>query len=229
MRAPIGTVAMAAVSLLGGCGPAPEPSRTVGASVAATASAGPAATPPPSSGAVTELTASPAPLPPGTYTVAAFRPRVTLDIDGSWTSVNRFDDFFDVQQDVGSPDVIAVQIARPSAIVGANGTTRTPADAVAAKQLLAQNPGLRLVEESESRMSGLTGPQATFENTSGASVEVMVVARGTVSIDSERRLWIAFFPTPDGVVTVMIGGSVATWDHALLAAEPVLETVRIGE
>jgi hypothetical protein len=36
------------------------------------------------------------------------------------------------------------------------------------------------------------------------------------------------FDTPDGVVAVMVGGSVARWDDALRLAEPVLESVTIG-
>ncbi len=51
---------------------------------------------------------------------------------------------------------------------------------------------------------------------------------GPLGISPGRRLWIAFFDTPEGLVAVMIGGSVAKWDEALLAAEPVLESVTIG-
>ena len=43
-----------------------------------------------------------------------------------------------------------------------------------------------------------------------------------------RRLWIALFDTPDGVLAVMVGGSVAGWEGALSAAEPVLESIVIG-
>jgi hypothetical protein len=179
-------------------------------------------------GEVLELAASPAPLPAGTYTLAAFLPTVTLDLDGTWTSVARFDDFFDVQQDVGSPDVVAVQIARPSGLVGRAGTAPTPADPGAAIEVIHTNPGLTIVEESESRIGGLVGRQATVENTSGAFVGVLTVAAGTVSIDTGRRLWMAFFTTSHGLVGVLVGGSVATWDHALAVAEPVLESIRIG-
>ena len=57
---------------------------------------------------------------------------------------------------------------------------------------------------------------------------VMHVPPGSLGISPGRRLWIAFFDTPEGLVAVMIGGSVARWDKALLAAEPVLESVTIG-
>ncbi len=227
---------MAAIAFLGGCGPTVDPSRSIAASAAASpAPSGDGASPASSSTAAgssasvaRELTASPAPLPAGTYTLAAFTPGVTIDVDGTWTSVNRFADFFDVQQDVGSPDVVAVQITRPNALVGAAGRTPAPADPAAAVAILKANPGLTIVEESESQMSGLTGRQVTIENTSGGFVEVLVVGQGAVSIDTGRRLWMAFFAAPAGLVVVMVGGSVATWDHALTIAEPVLESVRIG-
>lgn len=177
---------------------------------------------------VLELAASPSPLPAGTYTHAAFLPPTTLDLDGTWTSVARFDDFFDVQQDVGSPDVVAVQLARPSGLVGGAGTAPAPADPRAAIELIRTNPGLTIIEESESRIGGLVGRQATVENSSGAFVGVLTVAPGTVSIDTGRRLWMAYFATPHGLVGVLVGGSVASWGHALAAAEPVLESIRIG-
>lgn len=49
-----------------------------------------------------------------------------------------------------------------------------------------------------------------------------------MSISPGRRLWIAFLDTPDGLLAIMVGGSVATWDEALAVAEPVLESVTIG-
>jgi microcompartment protein CcmL/EutN len=54
------------------------------------------------------------------------------------------------------------------------------------------------------------------------------VPPGPLGIDPGRRLWVAFLDTPDGLLAVMVGGSVAEWQAALDAAEPVLESVRIG-
>jgi hypothetical protein len=176
---------------------------------------------------VLELTASPAPLPAGTYTRAAFRPAVTLQLDGSWTSVNRFDDFFDVQQDVDTPDVIAVQLARPRQLVG-RAKVDTPPDPRAAVELLKANPGLEVVGESDSSIGGLSGRVVEIENRSGQHAGVMLVGPGELGIDSGRKLWIAFLATPDGLVAVMVGGSAAKWQDTLDAAEPVLETIRFG-
>jgi hypothetical protein len=57
----------------------------------------------------------------------------------------------------------------------------------------------------------------------------MDVPVGTLGIDPERRLWISLFDTDDGLVAVMVGGSVADWEHALAVAEPVLESIVIGD
>ena len=176
-------------------------------------------------GHVRELTASPAPLPPGTYARAAFKPAVTLQLDEGWTSVNRFDDFFDVQQDVGSPDVIAVQLARPSGVVGRSGVqpVRTPREA---GDVLSANPGLTLGASSESRIGGLEGQVFEVENRTGGHVGILALGPGTLGIDPGRKLWIAFLAAPDGLVAVMVGGSVKKWNEALAAAEPILESIR---
>jgi hypothetical protein len=52
---------------------------------------------------------------------------------------------------------------------------------------------------------------------------------GALSISPGRRLWIASFDTPDGLLAIMVGGSVAKWEEALAVAEPVLESVTIGQ
>ena len=60
-----------------------------------------------------ELTVTADPLPPGRYTRGEFTPRVSLELDGTWYAVQLHDGFFEVQQDPGIPDVIAVQVAAP--------------------------------------------------------------------------------------------------------------------
>jgi hypothetical protein len=137
------------------------------------------------------------------------------------------DGFFDVQQQVGSPHVIAVQFASVRGVHGPDGATATsdPAEAV---NILGTNPGLTVLETSESRMGGLTGSQVTVENAGDAHAEVIDVPPGPLGIDPGRRLWIAFFETDDGLLAVMVGGSAERWDEALLTAEPVLESVEIG-
>ena len=176
-----------------------------------------------------ELTATGQALAAGRYTRAGFAPRISLELDGSWQAVQLGAGFFDVQQRVGSPDVIAVQFARPSAIFGAGAASEPAPSAEAAVELIGANQGLSVLESSESRIGGRTGSQVTVENAGDAHARVMQVPAGALGIDPGRRLWIAFFDTPDGLLAIMVGGSVAMWDEALAAAEPVLESVRIGD
>jgi hypothetical protein len=167
---------------------------------------------------VAELEATGEPLAPGTYTRTGFAPRVTLEVGIGWEAVQLFDGFFDIQREVGSPDVIAVQFARPTDLD----------DAASAVATMNATDGLTVVESSESRMGGMTGRQVTVENSGEAHATVFVVPPGPLGIDPGRRLWIAFFDTDDGLLAVMVGGSVARWTDALDAAEPVLESVTIG-
>jgi hypothetical protein len=125
------------------------------------------------------------------------------------------------------PELIAVQFARPSVIFGEGGTDPVTT-AEAAVERLSGNPALNVVETSDSRIGGLDGSQITVENSGVAHATVMHVPPGPLGIDPGRRLWIAFFDTSEGLLAIMVGGSVAHWDEALAAAEPVLESVQIG-
>jgi hypothetical protein len=167
------------------------------------------------------------PLPAGRYTRSTFRPAITFELEGPWRAVQLLDGFFDVQQDVGSPDVIAVQFARPTAVYAADGSVPAPA-ASAAAQAVAANPGLTVIGQSPSRVGGLDGFTVEVENAGDAHVPVLDLPPGPLGIDPHRRLWISFFDTPQGLLAVMVGGSVARWDEALATAEPVLESVTIG-
>lgn len=168
------------------------------------------------------------PLEAGRYTRSGFEPRIELELDGTWEAVQLFDGFFDVQQDAGTPDVIAVQFAKPSRIDGADGAL-APADAAEAVDLVSSNPALSVLERSDSRIGGLEGHQVTVANDGTAHARIMLVPPGPLGIDPGRRLWIAFFDTDDGLLAVMVGGSTARWDETLAAAEPVLESVVIGD
>lgn len=171
------------------------------------------------------------PLEAGRYTRTGFEPRIELELDGTWQAVQLFDGFFDVQQDVGTPDVIAVQFARPGRIDGADGADE-PADAAHAVELVRANPALVVIERSASRIggqSGQSGHQVTVANEGAVHARIMLVPPGPLGIDPGRRLWIAFFDTDAGLLAIMVGGSTSRWDEALAAAEPVLESVVIGD
>jgi hypothetical protein len=210
-----------------GCGPAPSlpPNATVPASPAS-----PAAPPPSPAAAATspiDLRPSSGTLPPGTYTRSDFRPPVTFELGEGWSVGSITPGFFDVQQLPGTPDVIAVQFALVSNVVGLDGATVKASTADAAVAAIKENPGLVLLGESESRIGGQTGTVLEVENRGPAHAPILDVPAGRLGIDADRRLWIALFDAPEGVLAVMVGGSTADWDNALTVAEPVLETIVI--
>jgi hypothetical protein len=192
---------------------------------------GKTATPSPSPlpSGVGNLSATGEELEPGRYGFRDFgEPIVTFEVDGPWQAVQLFDGFFDIQQDVDTPDVIAVQFARPTGIHGADGS-EVPTDAAEAIALLSDHPDLEVIETSDSQIGGLDGSQVTIENASEHVAPFMDLPPGTIGINQDRRLWIAFFDTDDGLLAIMIGGSVEKWDEALAAAEPVLESIEIEQ
>jgi hypothetical protein len=103
------------------------------------------------------------------------------------------------------------------------------ASAADAAAVIEANPDLTVLGTSESRMSGHDGFVVEVENATQAPARVLHGPPGALSIDEGRRLWIAFFDAGDVVLAIMVGGSAHTWEEALLAAEPLLETVTIGE
>lgn len=166
-------------------------------------------------------------LPAGRYTHPRFEPRITLELDGAWEAVQEVEGFFDVEQDVGSPHVIAVQFARPIGVYAEQDAVE-PESAAEAVELLGLNPNLEVIESSPSRIGGLDGSQVTVENVDEPHTHVLHLGAGGLGIDQGRRLWIAFFDTDDGLLAVMVGGSAERWDEALAAAEPVLESIEVG-
>lgn len=209
-----------------GCAPGPSPSATPGLSSMPS--------PEPPSPSATAAGTTPidlrqvsGPLAPGSYTRTDFRPPITFELGDGWSVGSVAAGFFDIQQQQGTPDVIAVQFALVSNVVGADGATVDVASAADAVEAVKANPGLVLIDESESRLGGQTGTVLEVENRGPAHAPILDVLAGRLGIDADRRLWIAIFDTSHGVLAVMVGGSTADWEHALTVAEPVLESVVI--
>jgi hypothetical protein len=76
-------------------------------------------------------------------------------------------------------------------------------------------------------MGGLEGSLVEVENATEAQTRVLEVPAGALAIGPGRRLWVAFFDVENGVLAIMVGGSAERWEQALLAAEPILETVTV--
>jgi hypothetical protein len=174
-----------------------------------------------------DLVVSDEQLAPGIYTRNDFTPRVTFEISGEWYAVQQAAGFFDIQQDVGSPHVIALQFGNVEAVFGTDGERVSAASAAEAAAAVASNQNLTVLGESDSFMGGLEGSLVEVENASETQTRVLEVPAGALAIDPERRLWVAFFDVDDGILAIMVGGSAERWDEALLAAEPILETVTV--
>lgn len=154
---------------------------------------------------------------------------MTFEVNEGWTAATLATGFFDIQQQRGTPDVIAVQFARVDGVVGDGGALVDAAGAQEAVDAIKANPGLEVVGESESLLGGKAGVVIEVQNTSGSHTQILQVPPGRLGIDSGRQLWIALFDTSDVLLAVMVGGSIEEWDHALEVAEPVLESIVIGE
>lgn len=219
-----GAVAVLAIVVLAGCASTVQPTPS------ASASAPPAAESPVGASAATgPLEIRGGELEPGTYTHSGFEPRITFDVGEGWQGVQNTTGFFDVQQDPDTPDVIAVQFGNVGGVVGADGSTNEIGSAAEAVPIIRENTNFEIIGESPSQMSGLEGFTVEVENAVGRDVPVLRVPAGPLAISPNRRLWVSFFDTPAGVLAVLVGGSVDRWDETLAIAEPVLESVRIGD
>jgi hypothetical protein len=181
-----------------------------------------------------DLVPSPTPLAAGTYTRAGFEPAITFEIGeadaGRWTAVQSFEGFFDVQEGVGTPDVIAVQFARVVAVFGAGAAAVPVTRAAEAIAALESNPGLAVVEASPAVMAGHEGRGVTVDHVGPeTSSPVIAVPPGPISILPGRRLWLGFFDTTSGLVAILVGGSIVQWAEAVTAAQPILASVRIAD
>jgi hypothetical protein len=176
---------------------------------------------------VMELAATADPLAPGRYTRASFEPAVTFTLDEGWRGVQLLSGFFDVQQQVGTPQVIAVQFAQVSAVFSGSGSEAVT-DAEQAARLLARNDDFEILGTSAAQVGGLSGFAVELANATDHHVSVLVVPPGPLGIDPHRRLWVSLFNTPQGLVAVMVGGADENWDEALATAEPVLESVEFA-
>jgi hypothetical protein len=135
------------------------------------------------------------------------------------------DGFFDIQQDPGAPDVIAVQFGLVLAVAGAGELLEEVDTAAAALAAIKANPRLVVVGESESRLGGLSGFTVEVDNVETTNAPVLRVSAGVLGFDPGRSLWISLLDSPDGVVAVIVGSTTAERDLALSVAEPVLESV----
>ena len=168
------------------------------------------------------------PLEPGRYTHEGFTPATSFAVGPGWFGAHLYADFYDVQVDPNTPDVVAVQLARPSAMHTSVIATDAATTAAAAAASLASNETLEATPVEAVTVDGRPGVRLTVTARLDAETPIMEVAEGTLSILADRRLEVTFVDLDDGLLAVLLGGSVADWERAIELGHPVIETLRIG-
>jgi hypothetical protein len=218
--------------LVAGCAAAPPATPGVPTGTPATlptASTPASATPPsftPTPGATgaAELPSPGARVEPGLYTKASFAPALSFRVGPGWTAEQAYPGFFDIEDDPGSPDVITVQFGN---VTGALNAAAVVAAIAADTRLLATDP-------VNVRIGGQNGVQVVVDTTDPADSSppifrpVLTVAPGPLSIASGRRLQITLVDVDNGILAVLVGGSIRKWDSTLQLAEPVIDSLVIA-
>jgi hypothetical protein len=165
-------------------------------------------------------------LDPGTYFKKGFEPKITFTVGDGWTAAQATAGFFDIQDDPGSLDVVAIQFG--------NVTEADTAEEAAAN--VAARPNLTVSEPEKASIGRYPGTHLVVETTDPLDTDpplfhpVIGLTPGDVSIASARRLDLTLLDiAPGTVLAIMVGGSIAEWDHALELATPVIESVEIGD
>lgn len=165
-----------------------------------------------------------APLAAGNYQKAGFEPRVFFTVVDGWTTVQQAPGFFDIQDDPGSLDVVAVQFTTDAgSSIWQDAAARIEA-----------RPSLSVVERDNVTIGGLNGIRLIVDTTDPADSQpvifrpVLTTPAGPISIGSGRRLEINLFTVDQGVLAILVGGSIAQWDRAVQLSKPVLDSIIVS-
>jgi hypothetical protein len=189
---------------------------------------------PSSSGDLRQLDGTTQELAPGRYTYSGFSPGVTFTVQSGWSAQQFANGFFDIQQRVGTPDVIAVQFARVLAVTGASDQSVSTTSPEAAITALRRNERLRVSESSQTRVAGRAAIEVVVQTSDPVATDppvfrsVLEVAAGPISIASARRLRVTLLQTPEGLLGILVGGSIAHWTETLALATPVVKSVSLS-
>jgi hypothetical protein len=173
-------------------------------------------------------------LAPGRYTYDGFSPTITFRVQSGWSAQQFANGFFDIQQRVGTPDVIAVQFARVLAVTGALGESVPATSPEAAITALRSNERLRVGEPVHTRVAARAAVEVVVQTSDAVTTDppvftpVLEVAAGPISIASARRLRVTLLETPEGLLGVLVGGSIAHWTETLTLAKPVVASVALS-
>jgi hypothetical protein len=160
------------------------------------------------------------PIEQGRYRRDGFEPPFTIDIPDGWFAVEDVPGFFDLEREVGTLDVTAVQFARPSDLASA-----------AAAETIGARTGLVVDGPTAIEVGGLEALRLVIDAANPdieaqVFVPVFEIALGPISIASGRRLEIRLVDTEAGLLAILLGGSVRRWDSARTAAAPILRSIK---
>jgi hypothetical protein len=156
--------------------------------------------------------------------MADFSPQLSFRVAEGWRTGHNLAGFFDVQRRQDTPDVIAVQFARP---VG-------PSGAEAAIRQLRRERDLRVTDQGDTIIGGLPAREVLIDSrnphlTPAEYTAIFSVSAGSLYIGSGRRLLVDFVQTDGALVAVLVGGSRRNWDATMRAARPVLSSIRFAQ
>lgn len=215
-----------AVLAVVGCSSLPTETPRAATPVA-TALASPSTAPPPAEthSALIELPPAGTLLEAGRYTNSSFSPRVTFEIGPGWTAAQALPGFFDIQDDPGSLDVIAVQFAN---VVRAES-------AAEAAQSIEDRPNVSVRGFEQLTIGDYRGVRLVAETTDPADRPtpifrpVLDSRPGALSIASGRRLQVNLLDVDGAVLAILVGGSIAEWGRTMEVATPILDSITIGQ
>jgi hypothetical protein len=180
------------------------------------------------------LRRSPDPLTTGRFVEPGFTPTLSFAVaGGAWVARQFVDGFFDLQVDPDTPDVIAVQFCRPTAVYRSAEDAVDIGASIDAIAELRANPDLAVGATTATTIAGHPARCIDIETTTTPDADppifspVIRVAAGPIALGSARRLRTWWLDIDDGPLVILVGGSIAAWDGALAAAEPVVASIRL--
>lgn len=161
------------------------------------------------------------PLEPGRYRHQSFVPALSFEVGEGWFAFQDVPGFFDIERDPGTPDVMAVQFARPTGMASSEAMLAS----IRARGNLVIGPAASRLIDGE-RSVGVVVDAADPDITVGRFVPVLEVTAGPISIASGRRLEVILLDRPGELLAILVGGSIRGWETARALARPVLASIR---
>lgn len=170
----------------------------------------------------------------GRHTEPAFTPSLSFAVErADWVARQVADGLFDIQLGPVTLDVVAVQFCRPLGFFGAGPAEVRTTSVTEAVEVLRRNPALAVGPACVARVGTRAATTIDVETTAPRDSDppvfdpVLTVAAGPIAVASARRLRISLLALPDGLLGVLVGGSIAAWDAALAVSEPVVASIRL--